>query len=227
MTPEERDDDLAVAGEYVMGLLEPAEVEAVDRRLGVDSEFRALVARWSEDLAALMAEVAPVAPPTRVQAALRRRLFPEERQPLWRRLGLLPAVFGGLAAALLLLWTTNLGLLNPEPPGPAYAATMAAEDGSLVVAARLDPATGALTVDRSACAAPAGRSLELWLIVADTAPISLGVLPEGRTGTIEVPETLLASFPGALLALTDEPPGGSPDGIPTGSVLASGPITTL
>jgi len=224
---EEREDDTAVAAEYVLGLLEPAELAAFESRLEIDPDFRALVALWTEDLAALALAIPETVPPARIEAALMRRLFPEQAQPFWRRLGILPAILGGLAAALIVLWTTNAGLIGPQPEGPAYAATVAAEDGSLVVAARFDPASGLLEVDRTAGAAPRGRVLELWLIADGAQPVSLGVLPDGAEARIEVPEGQRGAFVNAVLAITDEPPGGAPGGIPSGTILASGAVTTL
>jgi anti-sigma-K factor RskA len=221
---EEEEDDHAVAAEYVLGLLTGEEERAFEARMEVDPPFRALVAVWTEDLARLADRVPEVAPPPRVEAALRRRLFPEEGQGWLRRLGLLPALAGGLVAALLVLWTTDLGLLRPQAE-PGYAASIEAQDGSIVIAARYDPATGRLALQRLAGAATPGRSHELWLIAGDSAPVSLGVMPEEEEGVVMVDEALRAGMAGGLLAITDEPPGGSPTGAPSGPPIAAGPLT--
>lgn len=221
----DREEDEALAAEYVLGLLEPEEVRAFEARLPLDPPFRAQVARWSEDLAALLQALPEAAPPPGAEAAILRRLFPESAQPWWRRLGLLPALAGGLAAALIVLWTTDLGLLRPE--APELAATLAAEDGSLVVAAAWDAESRVLTVERTAGGLAEGRSQELWLIAGEAAPVSLGLVPEAGEGAIEVPEALAALMPGGTLAITDEPPGGSPTGGPTGALLAAAPLAAL
>lgn len=223
---EEEEDDHAVAAEYVLGLLAPAEVEAFEARLAVDPGFRALVAVWSEDLCRLLDDAVEVAPPPGAEAALMRRLFPEERRSWLTRLGLVPALLGGLVAALLVLWAAPI--LRPGPQGPGgLVAEVAAEDRSLVVAANFDPGTGLLAFQRTAGAVAEGRSQELWVIVGDAAPLSLGVLPEQGAVEVEVPEALRPVLAGATLAITDEPPGGSPTGGPTGAVLAAGSLTTL
>lgn len=225
-SPEERDEDLAITAEYVLGLLEPAEVTAFEERLALDPEFRALVAAWSEDFATLLEATPAEAPPPRVEAALMRRLFPEERQSWLRRLGILPAILGGLASALLVIWVSNLGLLQPQPP--AFAAAMESEDDSLVVLASVSADAAAIDVERTAGQAAEGRSLELWLIPEGEDPISLGVLPDEPVGRIAVPEALRARVvAGALLALTDEPLGGSPDGRPSGPPVAAGPVVAV
>lgn len=221
---EEEEDDHAIAAEYVLGLLTPEEERAFEARMELDPPFRALVAVWTEDIAALAAAIPEEAPPARVEAALRRRLFPEEEQGWLRRLGVLPALLGGLVAALIVLWTTDLGLLRPQT-GPTWEASVAAEDGSLVIAAHFDPRTGQLRLHRQAGAATPGRSQELWLIAGEAAPVSLGVLPDAQESVLTVAEGLRGAMAGGLLAVTDEPLGGSPSGAPTGPAIAAGPLT--
>ena len=70
-----------------------------------------------------------------------------------------------------------------------------------------------------------GRVPELWLIAPGQAPRSLGLLAIDQSHTVAVPQPLrqaLAS--GATLAVTLEPPGGAPQGAPTGPIIAKGEI---
>jgi anti-sigma-K factor RskA len=70
--------------------------------------------------------------------------------------------------------------------------------------------------------------LELWLIEGDAAPVSLGVLPEAPQARVPLDRALAARIAaGALLAISDEPEGGSPTGAPTGAVLAAGPVQEI
>ncbi len=66
----------------------------------------------------------------------------------------------------------------------------------------------------------------MWLIAGDDAPVSLGVLPDGPVRLAIAPD-LRPRLAGATLAISDEPPGGSPTGQPSGAVLATGPLTEL
>mgnify|MGYP000881567588 CR=1 FL=1 len=76
--------------------------------------------------------------------------------------------------------------------------------------------------------APAtGRSLELWLIAGNEAPVSLGVLPQDAASRITLPAALRGKLVGSVLAISDEPEGGSPTGAPTGAVLATGELTRV
>ncbi|EAR52626.1 RNA polymerase sigma-70 factor [Oceanicola granulosus HTCC2516] len=228
---EDHDDRLGLAAEYVLGLLDPEERRDCDRLLADDPAFRAAVATWSEHFAAIAdAEVEPVAPPAGLFGQIERRLFAEERQSGWlRRLGILPAILGAAAAALLLLVVTQLGLLQPGPQGPltpVFQAEMTSETDDLVVIAALDPEAGIIALNRLEGGPRAGRALELWLApTGDATPISLGVLPDDRVVQMPMPVDELGE--GAYFALSDEPPGGSPTGAPTGDVVAVGEVRPL
>lgn len=223
----ERDEDHILAGEYALGLLSADEAAAFEARLGREPELRAAYARWATDFASLSDDIAPTAPPAHVWQQVEARLFPASRfRP--RRMALWG---GGLAAAAVLVLALVTGGLwgpNPQPPLEAlYRAEVAAEDRSLVVEAVYDAATGTLLIDRTAGAPAPGRALELWLIAGEAAPVSLGVLPEARGAALPVPEDLRPRLRAAVLAVSDEPPGGSPTGAPTGAVLATGAVRDL
>ena len=226
LTPEEA--DLALAGEYVLGLLPEDERRAFEARLGAEPRLRALVARWSEDMAAMLEDVPDVAPPAGTEAALMRRLFPEAapegRPSLVGRL--LPWLLGAATAAGLVFAALLIPSLVDPGIEPEYQARMAAEDESLVVLARFDRDTNRLEIEREAGAIPEGRDLELWLIQGEDVR-SLGVIPQEETGVIEVGAELAPGFEDGQLALTVEPVGGSPTGVATGPIVAAGPVTPL
>lgn len=224
----DRDDDVALAGEYALGLLSGAEAAAFEARLAAEPELRALHAAWVEDFALMADEVPPASPRAAVLAGIERRLFgapgPRRRAGAWRRLGLAGLAAAGMAALVIL--ATIPFLRGPVPPGnPVYTAEIAAEDGALIVAAAYDDETGQLFLDRRAGGAAPGRALELWFIEGDAAPVSLGVLSDAPVTVVPVAKRLRPALRGGVLAISDEPPGGSPTGMPTGAVLATGTIT--
>lgn len=227
MTDEtDREDDIALAAEYALGLLTPAEEKAFEARLAVDPEFRAEYAHWAGDLVAITDDIPDVLPSNSVKAGIDARLFGIEKRSFLQRIGLIPVLMGGLAAAALLFAVVNTGVLT-APDAPTYQAEIAGPDANLLVLASFDPAAGTLRVERATGSAPAGRVLELWLIAGEAAPVSLGVLPEGQVSEMELSPELAAALDGGLLAISDEPPGGSPTGAPTGDVLATGEVVTL
>lgn len=223
----DHDDDRALTGEYVLGLLPEDERAAFEARLEAEPDLRAMVRAWSEDLVHLSDAVAPVAPPAHVLGRIERDLFgAHERQGVGRWLR--GWAFGGLAVAglvLALLLGTDVLQQSPQMPGdPAYVAEIAGEDRSLVLSAAYDAQAGQLHIRRDVGQARPGRSLELWLIEGGHAPVSLGVL-SGQHAVVTLDETQRAVLNGAVLAVSDEPIGGSPTGAPTGDVLGTGEIT--
>ena len=226
--PYDEDADRVLAGEYALGLLAPEDAALFDARMAKQPDLRALYAEWAEDFAGFTDDIPDAAPPATLKARIDADLFnaaPSVRRPFagWRGIGWL--VGGAVAAAMAVLLATNAGLLGPQPDVPGYTASIAAEDGSLVLAASYDAAGGLLYVERRWGAAPAGRALELWLIAGGNAPVSLGVLPVDGTAQLTIAVDLRMQMNGGILAISDEPPGGSPTGAPTGSVLATGTVT--
>lgn len=224
-TDEDHGNDIALAGEYVLHLLDGTEREAFERRMSDEPALRDLVRDWDEHFVQLTDSVAPVAPTKHVKARIQKSLFPDAattRSRIWSWLA------GGVVAAGVVFGAFLLVpvLIQGDDPAPTLTASVAAEDGSLVVAANFIAETSTLELSRKTGGAPAGRVLELWLITDDAdAPTSLGVLSEDPEARIEVPPTLAQQLADAVLAISDEPPGGSPTGVPTGAVLAVGKIT--
>lgn len=108
-----RDELVVFAGEYALGLLTGDEAQAVQELIDADPDFRSLQIMWTEDLAQLMTDAAPKPPPPHVWGQLEASLFPGSQKSIMDRLGVVPAMLGGLAAAILvLLATERLDLIN-------------------------------------------------------------------------------------------------------------------
>ena len=228
MGPDDKDGRV-LAAEYALGLLTDAERTAFETRLAEDSELQAEVVAWDEHFATMMYEdVEEVAPSPQLRKRLDTRLFRSEEPSFWKQIW--PYGLGGVAAALVLWFALSTGVITPE--GEALTPDLFADlaptpDGEgLVVRASVDTSRAAVEVVRAAGAPPEGRVFELWLIAGDAAPVSLGLLGPDSSTLIDLPEDALAQLPGALLAISDEPPGGSPTGAPTGAVRAAGPLTS-
>ena len=67
----------------------------------------------------------------------------------------------------------------------------------------------------------AARAYELWALPADgAAPVSLGLMPKSGRITLELNDAQrMALSRSRKIAISLEPPGGSPTGAPTGPVL--------
>lgn len=224
MTEDHKELDARIA-EYALGLLPSAERADLEARLASEPDLRALLAGWQERFAALASEVDPVPAPARVQAAIEARLFgaTTAKRPFWQRL-VSGSGIAGMATAVAVVVALFVAL--PDRAGdPVMVSELAAQEGYQVAMAASYHEDGRLTLVRQAGAAPEGRVLELWVIFDGEAPISLGVLPDAPRATLTVPQELAGRIaPGALLAITDEPLGGAPGGIPSGAVRSAGPL---
>ena len=215
------EDDDAAAAEYVLGVQDAADRTGVEQRIRSDAAFARRITDWEYRLGGLNGGFAEVPAPD-LLPAIEARLFGRADVPrrAWLPRWLLGA---GLAGALALV--ALLILPPPAPPTPEapVVATLVAEGQTLVYAARYDAAAGELIVTRTGGeAAEATKVHELWLIAGGAAPLSLGLID--ATG---LRRALPALPPGAVLAISLEPAGGAPDGVPTGPVLVTGTVAAL
>lgn len=226
------DPDVVLACEHVLRLLDPAEAAACAVREDRDAAFAALVTRWRADFAAFDADFVPVMPPAALGARIEARLFgapPSAWSRLWNSAGL----WRGVAAAAVIA-AVYLGTLTPPPPatppGEAPArlvSALASVNSEVELLAFFEPQAAVLSINRVAGDAPPGRVLELW-VIQDSQPYSLGVLPDVERARVPLTSEQAARISaGATLAISSEPPGGSPDPAPSGDVLAAGPVTEI
>jgi anti-sigma-K factor RskA len=228
-TTDQMPEDELLAAEFALGVLAGAERNAAERRIARDRGFALMVAAWEERLAPWAAEIDEVAAPPavwdRIAAAVNADL-PAEKQSAgwWQNI----AFWRGLSFATGALAAACLGALIYLGNAPQQAPLTAGIDGG---GHRHFVATiegGRITVVPAAYSADATREPELWLIPADGKPRPLGMLRADRAVTIAIPADLKALTVGnAVLAVSLEPPGGSPTGQPTGPVIATGKLTSL
>jgi anti-sigma-K factor RskA len=226
-TDDQVPDDL-LAAEYALGVQAEADRAVAERRIARDHAFAALVTAWEHKLAPWAAEIAAVMPPPalwdRIAAALPAQ--PAERPGIWQSLNF----WRGLSLATGALAAASIGALIYLGNAPQDAPLVAAIDGGghHHFVATIDTGRGSIAVAPAAFSADATRVPELWLIPADGKPRPLGLLSADRSVTIAIPAALRAQAIGnAVLAVSLEPPGGSPTGQPTGPVIATGKLTTL
>ncbi|WP_224815292.1 anti-sigma factor domain-containing protein [Hasllibacter sp. MH4015] len=222
----------AEAAEYALGLLEPEARAAFETRLAADPALRAEVTAWEAHFAAMAeTEVTPVPPPVRAKARIDAALFGatgQGAQPgglwhriaFWRGLGLAGIAASAVLALLLLVPTA------PTQPD-RFAVQLLPADSEQSFLALVGPDLTTLTINRVDGIAAEGRAQEVWAILGDNAPVSLGLLgPDGRADLV-LPEALRPLIADLVIAVSDEPPGGSPTGAPTGAVLAAGGVVSL
>jgi anti-sigma-K factor RskA len=218
------EDELEVlAGEYVLGSLAADERAAVERQLLEDADLAQRVAAWRESLGPLSLDLAPVkARPElwwRVRRSIAERQRAVPRDPWWRRVGFWRGwAVSTTAAALALL----VFALATRAPAPELLAVLDDPEGRPLWVVRASSDASRLVARPLAEGAPPDRVPELWLL-REGQVISLGLLD--REGTSQ--RAVAGPAEGALrvgdrLAVSIEPPGGSPTGRATGPVVSRG-----
>lgn len=227
MTAEDR----VTAGELALGLLAGDERAASLRRVLADPEFAAAVEEWRARFDALLAEYPEVEPPAWIE---RRLIEMTDGARRWRwATGAASLVAAGLAIALV-LHPAGVQTPSPDPrPSVTAAVTFAAAmtpvgaDKGSPFAALFDASRGQVRIPAS-IDVPNDRVAQLWRIGADGVPHSLGLLEgSGTTAIVLNAADRRALAAGATLAISLEPPGGSPTKLPSGPVVATGALTLI
>lgn len=216
------DDDQMLAAEYALGLLGGDELARARRRHSEDREFAGMVTAWEMRLAALTEDLPAERPDPAVKAAMEKRLFPTAaRTARWGTAMLWQAVSGLCVLALALVVILDFG---ERAEGPLYTAEIATETGDFRVVAIVDKVADEVTLTRSRGAAPKGRILQVWAHGPGEPAMSVGLWPEGDTVRLPLPPAI-AEVEGVLtLGVSEEPPGGSPTGSPSGRVFGTADI---
>lgn len=220
----------ALAAEYAAGTLRGGARRRFETLLAAHPALQDAVREWEARLMPLTASVVPEAPPARVWRALERRLWPAAApEPWWRRLAPWRAVSGFATVAALAF---GLLLANPTPvPAPVVVVLQSTgAEGQMVssfVASVAGDGRSLVTQPVQPVALQPDRALELWSVPPQGAPRSLGLIKANGTTLLareRLPATLLKGGTAAL-AVSVEPPGGSPTGAPTGPVVYAGKLT--
>ncbi len=214
-----------LAAAYVAGTLRGPARRRFEALLPALPALRAAARRWQARLMPLTAGVTPVQPSPQVWQRIEARIGgAAPAAPWWARL----AFWRGFAA-LASVATLSLAVLlaMPDPAQPPIVvvlnATAPGGEGGVIAASFVASISGdgraVVTKPISTVALQGDRVLELWAAAGRNPPRSLGLISAGGATVVR-----RASLPPGTdhLAVSLEPPGGSPTGAPTGPVLAVG-----
>jgi anti-sigma-K factor RskA len=215
-----------LAAEYVVGLMRYRARARFERPCAELPAALSARQRWEERLLPLSLALAPVAPDAhrwpQIERAIAAKIDgsaapPAAARAAGRRWWPVALAAGLVAAALLIgkltFWSEPawqpVAVLAPANAAPLWRLERSA-DGAQINIRALGPIT-----------LSAAKSFELWILPRGGGnPVSLGVLP--RQGGVErrltpAQRTLLATA--SQVAVSVEPVGGSPTGLPTGPVV--------
>ena len=230
-----------LAAEYALGLLTGDELRSARERVRSDSAFCQEVARWRGRLGPMLDEVESADPPSSAWHTIERRLGGagdggnvvqlRRRVTRWRGIA---AATSALAACLAIFIMVRPPVPAPAPPSverPAAAPPLLAMLGEhgkgTKVVASWDPAAQRLVLAVTGDMPPdPTHSHELWVIPPGGKPQSLGTMGDSKKTHMQLADALARLLQqGATIAISVEPPGGSPTGAPTGPVVAAGALT--
>lgn len=226
----------ALAAQYVTGTLRGPARRRFEALLGAHPALRHAVADWRARLMPLTSVVKPQTPPASTWPAIEKRLWPAavSAPPVlasglswWRTLSFWRGATTFATAAAI-----GLGVLltTPQPQAPPVVVVLQAAEGQPVgagtfVASFSGDGRSLVTRPLQPVALQQDRALELWAVPPQGAPRSLGLISSSGLTVIKrdkLPRALLDQRHTAALAVSVEPPGGSPTGAPTGPVVFAG-----
>jgi anti-sigma-K factor RskA len=242
-----------LAAEYALGTLRGRARVRFEKLLRGDAGLASEVTFWHERLSEFATRLKPVAPREVVWTALERTINSAAStsrtvtplrpvaapagsfsQRFWRNWALAASLAAvALSAGLVRQWEKHGELIAAldaaqRKPMP-YVAVFQASGGDAQWAITLHPDQKMMRVVLSGSSMPADvtvRSLELWMLDSKGQPHSLGLLPVTGKHSHDMP---LPGMPAdemgttLTLAVSEEPRGGSPTGLPTGKVLGAVP----
>jgi anti-sigma-K factor RskA len=236
-----------LAAEYVLGTLRGPARRRFETYLLTHAGLREAVARWEANLTPLAERIPAVTPPDRVWQKIEARVgkaaaprnettasaaISSQNRPktpanaglwasltFWRGLGL-----GAGALASFLLVSTLF--LRTAAQDPMLVAVLEEEGDARMVVEQ--PKSGYVMVKMvKPWKAASDKSMELWVIGKDGTPKSLGLINEFGETKLAMPDMDARLASGTIIALSKEPKGGSPTGVPTGMVLCKGVIARM
>ena len=225
----DRKDIPAIADDYVLGLLEASDAEAIEAAMERDGELRAAIAKSRERFLPLDTGVEPAAVNGELWNNIESRLPPQEKstanRPIrtandnkrnrWRSIAI-----SAIAATVVLAAGLTFSLTRTaEPLVIAVLLNEAGEVQAVVEDFGNEKATVRMLAD---FAVPQDKTIQLWTLPSrEVGPVSLGLIDGVRSARLEGP-VLPTPRSDQLYEITLEQAGGSPTGRPTGPILAKG-----
>jgi anti-sigma-K factor RskA len=224
------EDDIAFAGEYVLGLLSPAEQAIAVSRIATDANFAAEVDAWNKRLQPILG-YGETAPSPQIWQGISAALPADSLQDrgngmlrLWQGLAALSATAAAVLAVIA--FRPDPQIPTPAAPEPMVAA-LSSKTGPSSITISYDAQNGQMLL--TPVSLETGNLYpELWVVPAGGKAMSLGMLRGNAPSVVTVkPEMRKFMNAGATLAITPEAENGAPNGVATGPIIASGQITII
>jgi anti-sigma-K factor RskA len=232
--PDRRERLDRLAAEFALGTSPPR----VRRRLATiarrDRVVATALSEWERRVAVLADRIPATTPPPRVWHNIEMRLGLEPdrvpaREAGWlRRVAFWRALSVASLVGIVVLGVAEWRRAPVVVPAPLVV-VLSGADAKVGLIATATRGERYLTLKTVGNATPGqDKAFELWALPQAGAPQPLGVIPQGSV--VRVPlknpvDETLSNIP--TLAVSVEPPGGSPSGKPTGPVVYSGAVERM
>jgi anti-sigma-K factor RskA len=211
-----------LAGAYVVGVMRHRARRRFERICREENSARLARRRWEDRLLPMALSLPQIEPHRNCWTSIEKKIAPAagSSRPKWWQMAAAAALVG------LLLLVGRLTIWKP----PQWQAMAVLAPASAQPLWRLERSRNFAQISIQtvgSVALPADKSYELWILPGGGRnPVSLGVLP--RSGQLhrqlnDTQRTLLAGA--AQVAVSIEPLGGSPTGLPTGPVVIVAPLS--
>ena len=213
----------ALAREYVVGTLRGRARARFARVLAASLPARRAVLAWERSLQPLALAVPAAAPPAHIWPRIATAVGTRRDRPT-RGVGLWQALAAGLAAVAVVLGGLYLGQPRVVDQAQYVSVITDQQTGPIWL---LQAFTSELRVNTvNPRPAPAGNSYELWMVPGGGAPpVSLGLIPGAGNAVLPLSAAQLGVLSQIMtLAVSLEPAGGSPTGLPTGPIIFTAPL---
>ncbi|MBN4080168.1 anti-sigma factor [Beggiatoa alba] len=227
-----------LAAEYVLGTLVGAARKRFEYYLQQDPALQAWVLKWGQVLHPMSGFVKPIRPPRRVWESIEQRLqFKKVPSGFWNSLAVWRWL-SILSATLAVVVGLYLGQFIPVQKietAPNYLAVIENSQSQGAWLISTDIHQKRLTVrNLKAQQLASNQDFELWLLPPSPAkqnfqaPVSVGLIHATKQTEIRLSSKVLALIHQTTgVAVSLEPRGGSPSGLPTGPVLYQGKLQRL
>ena len=214
LTGKQADEDVLMAGEYVLDVIPVPEQAQFQERLRSEEGLQNLIAGWTEDFITLTDSIAAVPPRADLKARLDRVIFPHQRGSLFQRLSVAQtivwvaaAVSVGFLISSYIPGAQDIWQRDAVPPqqniAPLEQPVTALElpaDGPLL--AQFDPLSGQLVFGGDKAPLEKTTNLTVYLDFGDnTEWISLGTWPTIAPHKLGVAQELHPIIKGAQVVI--------------------------
>ena len=226
-----------LAAEYVLGTLSGAARKRFEYYISQDPSLQALVQKWGQVLNPMGSLVEAIEPPKRVWKEIERRLnLKNSNKSLWSSLALWRTIslIGATLTIVVGLYLGPFKSIQPSLPTDYLAVIENSQSqGAWVISTDLKQKR-LIVRNLKTQQIASNKDFELWLLPDASkkktfkSPISVGLIRASAMTELSLSDKVFNAIQQAGgVAVSLEPQGGSPTGLPTGPVLYQGKLQLL